>query len=427
MEKNSLFDRSRWIEKQPLPNTIFREVNFTTSVSTDLNLIFIGDSVMSQFAQAFDAAAIREGESRRTIHYAMGRDANLVHDCQTMVRTRGGGVAAHWRATSFLREESMVAFSHCKHNWRAWSEQQALTFLDQKIDRSFDSPHMAATHCQHGSCQAPGDPSRMGRVNEFDAVIYRAPLGWIALNDVTEEDIVETLRTSHRLLGARTFIVTTQPLSNNVKGMEDWPLLVQYNRMLRRVATDFTRNSTEIDYVLVMEFGNLTSQLMMHNAKHIGFNVTLPMTFSTEDLEFDSQVEALMERVPYGTWPPSFAQVCANRTLMDDGNCPRNRLSPGTFQWVRNKQYETTRQLTVPDRICKDGMHWCMESVGARYTASVACLLGCIYNGDARPGHDEAKDCEQKCNEQFMSLQHEMSENRLPKNLLLWSSSSRHR
>jgi len=242
----------------------------------------------------------------------------------------------------------------------------------------------------------------MGRVNEFDAVIYRAPLGWIALNDVTEEDIVETLRTSHRLLGARTFIVTTQPLSNNVKGMEDWPLLVQYNRMLRRVATDFTRNSTEIDYVLVMEFGNLTSQLMMHNAKHIGFNVTLPMTFSTEDLEFDSQVEALMERVPYGTWPPSFAQVCANRTLMDDGNCPRNRLSP-------------------------DGMHWCMESVGARYTASVACLLGCIYNGDARPGHDEAKDCEQKCNEQFMSLQHEMSENRLPKNLLLWSSSSRHR
>ena len=360
-----------------MPDSIQREVNFTASVSTDLNLIFVGDSIMSQFAQAFDAAAIRDGEFRRTINYAMGRDANLVHDCQTMIRTRGGGVAAHWRATSFLREESMVAYSDCKHDWRAWSEEQAVTFLDQKVDTSFDSPHMKLTHCKFGSCQAPGDPSRTGRVNQFDAVIYRAPLGWIALNTVTEEDIVMSLRASHRLLGARTFIVTTQPLSNNVKGIEDWPLLVQFNRMLRKVATEFTRNSTEIDYIMVMEFGNLTSQLMMHNAKHIGFNVTLPMTFTTEDLEFDSQVEVLLERVEYGTWPPSFAQVCANRTLMDDGNCPRNRLSPGRSPMIR--RLTTTRKLTcaLPDMLRWDALVYgnCRCSIHSRRRVSTRMHL----------------------------------------------------
>ena len=426
-EKSLVFDRSRWIEKQPLPNSIQRHVNFTTSVSTNLNLIFIGDSIMSQFAQVFDSAAIREGESRRTLHYALGRDANLVHDCQTMVRTRGGGVSAHWRTTRFLLEESRVPFAHCKHNWKAWSEVQALTFLNQKVDGGFHSPHMQATRCQYGVCRHDGDPSRTGRVNEFDAAIYRAPLGWIALNDVTEEDIVKTLRTSHRLLGARTFIVTTQPLSNNVQGMEEWPLLIKFNRMLRRVASEFTRNSTEIDYVLVMELGNLTSQLMMHNAKHIGFDVTLPMTFATEDRECDSQEEVLLERVQYGTWPPSFAQVCSNQTLMDDGNCPRNRLSPGTSQLSRQlTSDETICQLTLPEWISEDGMHWCMETVGARYTASVACLLGCVYNGDTRPNHDEAKECERRCNEQFMSLEHDMSEDSPPKDVSLWSSSPGH-
>ena len=63
-----------------------------------------------------------------------------------------------------------------------------------------------------------------------------------------------------------------------------------------------------------------------------------------------------------------------------------------------------------------------METVGARYTAGVACLLGCIYNGDKRPSPDEAKDCERKCNEQFMSLGSPV----LPKDALLYSSSFRH-
>lgn len=76
--------------------------------------------------------------------------------------------------------------------------------------------------------------------------------------------------------------------------------------------------------------------------------------------------------------------VCANKpkdNLASD--CKRNQISP-------------------------DGIHWCVETLGPRYTASIACLLGCVYNEkplDATPeGSARLRKCEQECNEQFMSL-----------------------
>ena len=49
-----------------------------------------------------------------------------------------------------------------------------------------------------------------------------------------------------------------------------------------------------------------------------------------------------------------------------------------------------------------------METLGPRFTASLACLLGCVFNGrlpGATPGdHARVQQCEQECNERFMSL-----------------------
>ena len=52
-------------------------------------------------------------------------------------------------------------------------------------------------------------------------------------------------------------------------------------------------------------------------------------------------------------------------------------------------------------------MHWCIESLGPRYAASVACLLGCVYNGRGvgvlgGEGKDEldvinVRECEGEC------------------------------
>ena len=61
-------------------------------------------------------------------------------------------------------------------------------------------------------------------------------------------------------------------------------------------------------------------------------------------------------------------------------------------------------------------MHWCAETLGPRYSASVACLLGCVYNEDtnhqyeAALGHEKTRimntmrQCEIECNQRYMSL-----------------------
>ena len=80
-------------------------------------------------------------------------------------------------------------------------------------------------------------------------------------------------------------------------------------------------------------------------------------------------------------WPPSIPMVCAKRPGVDekDNACIRNKIST-------------------------DGIHWCIETLGPRYSASIACLLGCVYNGNQKNDMDRLRQCEQACNEQFMSI-----------------------
>jgi hypothetical protein len=54
-------------------------------------------------------------------------------------------------------------------------------------------------------------------------------------------------------------------------------------------------------------------------------------------------------------------------------------------------------------------MHPCMETVGARLSAGVACLLACVYNHndtllDTNPDASFVRQCEEDCNNRFMTL-----------------------
>lgn len=76
--------------------------------------------------------------------------------------------------------------------------------------------------------------------------------------------------------------------------------------------------------------------------------------------------------------------VCSNRPEGNlDSNCKRNLISP-------------------------DGIHWCVETIGPRFTASIACLLGCVYNerppDTSAKGIESLRECERECNNKFMSL-----------------------
>jgi len=380
------------IRKQNLSPTLQKYFNFIASIHTDLKIIFIGDSISAQFAQAFDSAALDVGQedSVRAKDTMSVTSPNVV--CMSISSPiRGGGVSAFWRVTNLLLKENNRWPAHC--SWvtkQHWNEGQALTFLSHEYNSTklvmpsnaeYNQNSRTSTEFWQQKKLASIKTGNVNVVNTFDAAIMRLPHGWLELdymNNATR--INEAIKTTYRVLGATTIVIPTLPLYNNVKSENDWKKVDQINRLIREVARDITESVGDIQYVLVQEFGNLTNQVLVENAKNLNLiSHVRDIDYAQQSWEVDF-ANVFLQRPAKTTkqWPPSHAQVCSSLPSNEAKACPGVKISP-------------------------DGMHWCVETFGARFTASIACLLGCVYNV-ARPTHEGVKMCEQRCNDQFMSL-----------------------
>ena len=377
--------------KEKLHPELQKYFNITASIQTDLNILFMGDSISGQFAEAFDSAVLydmRQEGVRATTTFLSGNPAmQWYHLCMSIAsHIRGGGVSAFWRVTTLLNEETNQWPSKCQSDWRYWNEGQALALLNHKKQQTeIDAYRTQAEYLQEDISD------RSNRVNEFDALILRVPHGWMAIDQINATRIIEAIEIANRILGARTIIITTLPLSNNVKTEDDWKAIANINHMIRQIARNFTESyDGVIKYVLVQEFGNLTNQVLVENAKNLGImslSNTTQYDYSKEGWEVQLADVFLQRPQTGGKWSSSYAQVCSRlpRTKEEE-QCPGVKISP-------------------------DGMHWCTETFGSRYVGSIACLLGCVYNvDDFSPSSQSVRDCEQSCNDQFMSLSLQSSE-----------------
>ena len=68
-------------------------------------------------------------------------------------------------------------------------------------------------------------------------------------------------------------------------------------------------------------------------------------------------------------------------------------------------EYADEKSDCLRNYISFDDMHWCVETIGARWSAGLACLLGCALNecNDSKSS-ESISICEKECNEQFMAL-----------------------
>lgn len=379
--------------KQNLSPTLHKYFNFIASIHTNLKIIFVGDSISAQFAQAFDSAALDAGQedSVRAKDTMSVTSPDVV--CMSISSPiRGGGVSAFWRVTNLLLKENNRWPAHC--SWvtkQHWNEGQALMFLNHEYNSTKlvmpsnaeynQNSRTSSEFWQHKKL-ASLKAGNVNVVNTFDAAIMRLPHGWLELDYMNNSTrINEAIKTTYRVLGATTIVIPTLPLYNNVKSENDWKTVDRINRLIREVARDITESEGDIQYVLVQEFGNLTNQVLVENAKNLN------LISHVRDIDYAQQswevhFANVFLRRPTKTrkrkWPPSHAQVCSSLPSNEAEDCPGVKISP-------------------------DGMHWCVETFGARFTASIACLLGCVYNV-ARPTHEGVKMCEQRCNDQFMSL-----------------------
>jgi hypothetical protein len=159
-----------------------------------------------------------------------------------------------------------------------------------------------------------------------------------------------------------------------------------YEYILERTSTSSTSTTstnTGIQHVLLMDFGKWAMELTALNAK-------LLLGWDKETMTSRSSISAAatannytLDRLGCNRFPPSIAMICTNPDVqVGDCSCRRNQLSI-------------------------DGMHWCMESVGGRSLAAMACLLQCslVWHTSTKEGNrDDIKACESSCNDRFMSL-----------------------
>lgn len=363
-------------------------LDFKVSVSTDLNMIFIGDSIASQLAQAFDATVLephydyKSNSIKSYFHY----ESDVDHICVTQsTPIRGGGASAYMRNNYMMSSSNMMRAYACKHGSKTWGTNvvNSLLYNQHPVDMEDDQP---------------GEQSESTRGRSFDAAILKIPaLGWLKhIRDVTKERIIEEINLIGQYFGVETVIISTLTFSNNVKTIADWNGIRRVNEMIRKIAKDWeilpTNDRGNVRWILVQELGNFTNQMIWTNAKHIGYTY-VDLDFSRNGWDVDNP-DFLFDRFELKSkfhWPPSIPMVCADRPT-DTTNvrsCEQNQISP-------------------------DGTHWCTPTVGPRYSASIACLLGCVYNGEFgylvgvvetfNVTNESVRVCEQECNHRFMSL-----------------------
>jgi hypothetical protein len=133
---------------------------------------------------------------------------------------------------------------------------------------------------------------------------------------------------------------------------------------------------------LVLEFGNLTNQILWTNARNLGLNVSDPLKVAhRHGWELKDNITTLFQRM----------RVCAG-----DG-CLHLPLVCAEYK------HDCLRNI-----LSNDDTHWCTETIGSRFSAGLACLMGCALN--ECPNHEVNKTaesisvCERSCNDLFMSL-----------------------
>ena len=379
-----------------------RVLDITTTITTNLKILFIGDSVMLQLAQAFDESlgGLEMQQTPRTVLW----ESWSGHNGGTVVSpTQGGGVSAFWRMTGLL-SNSRKNKPPPNSPGGGWSDLEVNTLLNHSYYNYSQTSISKQSQQKQEQEQEQLPPRNTNQtIATFDIVILRVMHGWMTLAEITHDRLVEAIELSHELLGATTVLLMTVPFSNNVKNEGDLANVRQINEDIREIATTWHERKKTVDnrggsvqHVLVIDYGMYVNQVIWTNALYLNYNVSSPLSIggaATDHNIYELEGPSfLFDRLDKDSkdFPPTIAMVCSS-TPTEDGKCNRNNLF-------------------------SDGMHICPETLASRFAAGVACILGCVYNrrqkirayeNDDRSStwiFERIRICERECNEQFLSV-----------------------
>jgi hypothetical protein len=193
------------------------------------------------------------------------------------------------------------------------------------------------------------DPS-----DKVNVLIFRVSHPWLGTREISVDRLMETVALARIYLGKPlTIIFVTVPLNNNVVSNENMTDFRAMNDLVR----SFVRDLNDSD-VMLSDVEAYIDNVIEWNANMIGMNTSDPSYFIAERL-----------RIPDLKYRHHVAAVCSERNSSSMTDCRRNVL-------------------------LKDGLHFCMESLGPRLYANWACLIQCSF------GKSEVlRKCERGCNQ----------------------------
>lgn len=267
--------------------------------------------MLVQLAQSFDEMIGGKELQSRNITW----EAWNGHDGGTITApTRGGGVSAMWRMTGLL-SKSKKGRPPAKSAGGGWSDLEIDRLLRYVYSDSDGKDEQQAKHTA---------------IERFDVVVFRVMHGWMLIDEITHERLVEAIELANELLGATTVILMTIPFTNNVKTVEEMQKAEVINEDIREIAKSWhLRNETTgVKHVLVQEYGNYYNHIIWTNARHLGYNVSSPL--SASQFLFDMEgPHFLYDRLnDGGPWSPSIPMVCSDMQSLETERrkCNRNYL-----------------------------------------------------------------------------------------------------
>jgi hypothetical protein len=296
----------------PIPSEV-GVTDFRTRVQTNLNILYLGDSVGTQFAQSFqDAAGAKHAQ---TIRYAWGP-----HKLSHIARVKGGGTVAGLRVTGFFLKKWMNALRRVApypgggwleydvtemkrllHHWRKISiplegaEDQRI-IVDNPVPKhdsyqqgeddyynytESDSNNRDETEDDDQQESWETSPPITSTCSccqrdekNFDVVVYQFPAAWIyesaftkLLHEtMTEEAINRSITDTINLFCPKTVILQTVPIMNNVFSALEF---VETNRNIFNVVHKFRETNSDVT-ILVMDLAALSTTFLLRNALSIG-------------------------------------------------------------------------------------------------------------------------------------------------------------
>ena len=314
-------------------------LDFATEVTTNVNTLFVGDSVAQQLSEAMDESCgmLRSWIAfKETAEDAATIRRKLLWGCGGFKETlsissplRGGGTNAYWRMTGLWSTENKG-----KHlppsvggGWNYNQLSKLLDSLPEGANRTFD-----AVVLNYNSWIVP--------VKEEN---YIARFNDVKPGNITRGQYEDSIGLASSLLGVNAAILVTYPFTRTVDSAATWRAFHNVNQMIRRLAMD-SRSASELfsgdsatasrkrPLVLVLEFGEFTNQLLWTNARYLGYNVSDPRLASSEiGWEVKDNVTSLLTRLP--GWWIRIPQVCAESYNSTRRGCVYNSISTDDMHW----------------------------------------------------------------------------------------------